>query len=229
MTADAVVAAVSDAFEDCARRSIATRGRFACAVAGGSVAERVCPVLAMKRLPWSAVDVFLADERVVPLDDAASNARAVRAAWIDPLGSSAPCFHEMPTGDASLEQLATEAERELLRVLGTPPVLDVVLLGVGPDGHVASLFPDHPLIGRREAWVTAVDNAPKPPPRRLSLSLRTLAAGRSIWFIAFGPEKAAALREARTDPASTLPVAVVARSGPPVRWFLDDAADGARV
>ncbi len=113
------------------------------------------------------------------------------------------------------------ASSTLCAVAGTPPQLDVVLLGVGPDGHVASLFPEVPGWRDSSAWVVAVHGAPKPPPERLSLGLATLAAAQEIWFVAFGAEKAAAIAEARAVPDSPLPVAVVARSGPPVRWFLD--------
>ena len=137
---------------------------------------------------------------------------------------AAPTVHDLVTHDGPLEQLAAEAERELVRQLGTPPALDLVVLGVGSDGHVASLFPDHPVIGRRDAWVVAVEDAPKPPPHRLSLSARALAAARSIWIVAFGAEKARVIHEARTDAGSRLPLAAVVRGGPPVRWFLDDGA-----
>jgi 6-phosphogluconolactonase len=106
-------------------------------------------------------------------------------------------------------------------VTGTPPHLDLVLLGVGPDGHVASLFPGSPGWRGSSAWVLAVHDAPKPPPDRLSLGLATFSAASEIWFVAFGAEKAAAIAEARVEPHSPLPVAVVARSGPRVRWFLD--------
>ena len=104
---------------------------------------------------------------------------------------------------------------------GTP--LDVVHLGLGPDGHVCSLFPGHALLGEKTRLVASLDDAPKPPPTRLSLGVATLSAARAVWFIAFGAEKAAAIAAAR-HPTSTLPAAIVAQRSRETRWFLDAAA-----
>lgn len=193
---------------------------------GGSVAARVYPRLARLPLPWTNIDLFLADERLVGSDHPDSNALAVRQYWLDHLAAARPLFHPMPTIGVSAEDAARAASHTLCAIAGDPPQLDLVILGVGPDGHVASLFPG--LLEWRTStdWVLAVHNAPKPPPDRLSLGLASLAAAREIWFVAFGAEKAAAIAEARADARSLLPLAVVARSGPHVRWFLDRAASG---
>jgi 6-phosphogluconolactonase len=97
---------------------------------------------------------------------------------------------------------------------------------MGPDGHVASLFPSHAVLECLDVWVAGVSDAPKPPASRVTLTRATLTHAREIWVIAFGAEKAAAAASARRDPTSTLPVAMIARSGPLVRWFLDAAAAG---
>jgi 6-phosphogluconolactonase len=136
-----------------------------------------------------------------------------------------PTFHPMTTVGVRAEEAAQMAAMVLCGVAGTPPRLDLAILGVGPDGHVASLFPGSPDWRQSPAWVLAVHDAPKPPPDRLSLGLATLSAACELWFVAFGAEKAAAIREARAVPHSPLPVAVVARSGPRVRWFLDRDAE----
>ena len=188
---------------------------------GGSVASHVFPRLARQAVPWSIVDIFLADERLVAPDHPDSNVRAVRERWLERLQAVRPTLHPMTTVGVSAEEAARLASTILCGVAGTPPRLDLVLLGVGPDGHVASLFPSSPGWRDSPAWVLAVHDAPKPPPERLSLGLATLSASRELWFVAFGAEKAAAIAEARTVPHSPLPVAVVARSGPQVRWFLD--------
>jgi 6-phosphogluconolactonase len=220
-----IAAQVAEAFAD-AVSSAATAGRrFRCAVPGGSVASHVFPHLARQAAPWSIVDIFLADERLVAPDHRDSNARAVREQWLDHLDAERPTFHPMPTVGISAEEAARLGSSVLCRVAGTPPLLDLALLGVGSDGHVASLFPGSPGWRDSPAWVLAVHDAPKPPPERLSLGLATLSACRQLWFVAFGAEKAAAIAEARTMPHSPLPVAVVARSGPRVRWFLDGAAE----
>jgi 6-phosphogluconolactonase len=224
VTPELVAAQVAQAFADAVTGAATAGRRFCCAVPGGSVASRVFPRVALQALPWSIVDIFLADERLVAPDHPDSNARAVREYWLDHLGAVRPTFHPMTTVGVSAAEAARLASTELCRVAGTPPRLDLVLLGVGPDGHVASLFPGSPDWRESSAWVLAVHDAPKPPPDRLSLGLAALSASREIWFVAFGAEKAAAIAEARTEPHSPLPVAVVAGSGPRVRWFLDRAA-----
>ena len=227
MNADSVAAAVAAAFAETASLSIASTGRFLCAVPGGSVAERVLPHLVYAGVDWRSVDVWLADERRVPADDRESNARAVREHWLDRLAAGErPRLHGLHTPDRLTADAVASATRDLLAVAGTPPRLDLIVLGVGPDGHVASLFPSHDTLRRSPDWILAVDDAPKPPPARLSLGLPTLASARAIWFVAFGAGKAGVVAEARTSPDSPLPAAVVARSGPAIRWFLDDEASG---
>lgn len=189
------------------------------------MASHVFPRLARQGVPWSIVDIFLADERIVAPDHPDSNARAVREQWLERLSGARPAFHPMTPVGVSADEAARLASTTLCDVAGTPPRLDLVLLGVGPDGHVASLFPGSTAWRESSAWVLAVHDAPKPPPDRLSLGLATLSASREIWFVAFGAEKAAAIAEARAVPHSPLPVAVVARSGPRVRWFLDRDAE----
>jgi 6-phosphogluconolactonase len=92
---------------------------------------------------------------------------------------------------------------------------------MGPDGHVCSLFPGHPLLRERTRLVAEITNSPKPPPRRLTLTMPVLSAARAIWVGAFGKQKAPIIREAIEDPTSQLPVALAARSGPPAVFFLD--------
>jgi 6-phosphogluconolactonase len=224
MTSDIVAAEVAEAFAELVTRAAAAGRRFHCAVPGGSVAAKVLPRIARQALPWSIVELSLADERFVDPEHPDSNARAVREHWLDRLDDVRPMFHPMPTIGVNVDEAARMASAVLCASAGTPPRLDLVILGVGPDGHVASLFPHLPGWRNSPDWVLAVHDAPKPPALRLSLGLATLAASREIWFVAFGPEKAAAVAEARGMPQSPLPVAVVARSGPQVRWFLDRAA-----
>lgn len=224
MTPAAVADEVARAFAELVRTRLEGQPRFACAVPGGSVATVVFPVLARLRVPWHRIDVFLADERFVPPSSPDSNARSAEVQLVSQVAGERPRLHLMPT-DGDPDDAACRAGAALCAVAGSPPVLDLVMLGVGPDGHVASLFPDRDDWLRRPDWVIAVHDAPKPPATRLSLGLATLAAARALWFVAFGAEKAAAVAAAR-DPASNLPAAVVARRGRAARWFLDAAAGG---
>lgn len=221
VTRDEVAAAVAAAFGALARDTVARGRRFVCAVPGGSVATTVFPALARQDVPWPEVDILLADERRVPPDHPDANQRAVRERWLAHIEGPPPAFYPMPTVGISGVEAARIAGETLRAVAGTPPRIDLAILGVGPDGHVASLFPDSPGWRENPAWVLAIADAPKPPPGRLSLGLPALAAARQIWFVAFGREKAAAIAEAQGDPRSPLPVAVVARAGPRVRWYLD--------
>jgi 6-phosphogluconolactonase len=213
------------AFEGAARRATAARGGFACAVPGGSVAEAFFPALVPAAVDWARLHVFFSDERAVPLEHPDSNAGLARRVWLDAVPLDRSHVHPLHRPGLPVEQAAADAERDLVSVLGSPPRLDLVLLGMGPDGHVASLFPGHPAL-REPGFVLALRDAPKPPRERLSLGLAALAAAREIWIAAFGAEKAEAAREALEAPESRLPVALALRSGPPVRCFLDPAAAG---
>lgn len=224
MTVDDVAAEVARSFASHCRAAVEERGRFACAIPGGSVSDRVLPHVAALDLPWQAVDLFWVDERFVPVTSPDSNLGGAKRRWLDGLPPPGPRVHGMAAGDRTPEETAAAAESDLIETLGRPSRLDLAILGVGPDGHVASLFPGHPALEIADRLVAVVRDAPKPPPLRLTLTVNALAAAREIWIVAFGKEKADVLRNARTDPASRLPVAIVARSGPVVRWFLDDGA-----
>jgi 6-phosphogluconolactonase len=232
----APVAALADAFarrcEEVAARTIAARGRFALAVPGGSVAGAFLPVLARAELPWERVALFWVDERAVPATDPRSNYGAARRLW---LGASAasrvtwhPLFDGAASGDASaahvaLAHAAREQGRELERLLGAPPAPDVVLLGVGEDGHVASLFPGHPALAVTDTWVVAVYDAPKPPACRLTMTLPVLTGAPTVVIAAFGAGKREAVRGALSG--ADTPVGRVARAAR-VELLLDPDAAG---
>jgi 6-phosphogluconolactonase len=221
-THEALARLLAGRFEKAVRDAVRARSRFACAMPGGSVAEVFFPALARLDLPWPQVHVFFGDERAVPPSDPDSNLGLARRLWLDAVPAT---VHPMPAAEADLAAAATSYAAELRAVLGDPPRLDVALLGMGPDGHVCSLFPGHPLLRDRTRWVAEITDSPKPPPRRLTLTMPVLSVARAIWVGAFGKPKAAIIREAIQDPTSQLPVALAARSGPPVVFFLDpDAA-----
>ncbi len=219
-----IAAEVASTLADRARAAIARGQRFALAVPGGSVATAVFPRLPGFAIDWSLVDVTVVDERLVDPSDPASNLGLARMLWLDRVPRPGPRILAPPVALGSPELVAEEWQRILVDALGSPPRLDVALLGVGPDGHVASLFPGHPGVARHDAWAIGIDDAPKPPPRRVTLTMRTLEEAAEIRIVAFGAEKADVLAQARHDPTSTLPVALVARRPAAVRWFLDAAA-----
>ena len=212
------------------RLSAATRDspsrRFSFALPGGSTAETLLPALARAPLDWSRFEFFWGDERAVAPDHPDSNYGLCRRLFLEPIGAPPGRVHRMVAEGPDLEAAARDHEGVLATVLGDPPVLDFVLMGMGPDGHVCSLFPGHPALREVSRRVIAVSDSPKPPPRRITLSLPVLESARVVCVAAFGESKAAALQMALEDPASSLPAALVARRLGKTLFLLDPAAAG---
>jgi 6-phosphogluconolactonase len=134
----------------------------------------------------------------------------------------------MPADGQNLNAAALEYSHEITRVLGSTPRFDVVLLGVGPDGHIASLFPEHVGLAEEQKLVLPIVDAPKPPPRRLTLTLPVLTSSKCVIVMALGGSKAAVMREALTQQDSQLPVSLVLQRSPRSLVLLDEEA-GARL
>lgn len=211
--------------EDCVRRVRAERRAFTLAIPGGSVATRCFPRLATLPLDWSKIELFWVDERAVPPAHADSNYGLARRLWLGPAKVPEERIHRMAGEAVDLELAAREYEAELTGLAGDPPRLDYVLLGAGSDGHIASLFPGHRALRERRP-VFAITDAPSPLPRRLTLSLPVLTSAARVVVVAFGRSKLRVLRQALTNPASTAPVARIAREAPSCLFLLDEAASG---
>lgn len=210
-----------------ARDALARRARFTIAIPGGSVATTCFARLARLELDWTLIEFFWTDERAVAASSPDSNYAIAHALWLGPANVPAGCIHRMPGEAPDLGRAARSYALELEGVAGTPPRLDYALLGAGPDGHVASLFPGHPaLLDPRP--VLAIEDAPKPPPRRLTLSLPVLASAERVTIVALGKEKAHMAREALEGMVSPLPVARLAREARSCLFLLDREA-GSRV
>lgn len=205
-------------------RAVAERGFFALALPGGSVATAFFPALAASGIDWTRADFFFGDERAVPESDPDSNAGLARRLWLGPAGVSEARVHPVETDAPTLALAAQRYADTLTRVLGTPPRLDVALLGVGPDGHVCSLFPGHAALAAR-GWTAEVADAPKPPPRRVTLTLPTLAAAGLVVVVALGASKAPVMREALAG--ADLPVTRALRAARRALVLLDPEAAGA--
>lgn len=211
--------------EACVAHAAREPRAFTLAIPGGSVATRCFPRLATLPIDWSKIEFFWVDERAVtPFHEQSNYASAARA-WLGPAAVPTARVHRMAGEGADLELAAREYEAELTSVAGDPPRLDYVLLGVGPDGHVASLFPGHRAL-RETRPVLAITDAPSPLSRRLTLSLPVLTNAARAVIVAFGRSKSEVLREALSNPASTLPVARIAREAPSCLFLLDEAASG---
>ena len=194
-----------------AERMLRLRDKFVFALCGGSVAETFVPAFAAAKVDWSRVDLFWLDERAVPSDHADSNYGAAWRAGLDALPLARARVHPLEADDGDLEGSAERAEWALRNAAGAPPRIDLALAGVGPDGHVASLFPGPAALEEGTRWVVPVTDSPKLPLRRLTVTLPVFAVVDLLVVGAFGAEKADVVRAALQAPDSELPVARAAR------------------
>jgi 6-phosphogluconolactonase len=196
--------------------SIAERGSCALGVAGGRTPDPVYRELASgSSIDWQQVDVFFGDERAVPPDHPDSNYRMVHLALLSRVPIPAAQVHRMEAERADRETAAREYERAL------PPRLDVLVLGMGADGHTVSLFPGSAALEERHRLVVPVVG-PKPPAERLTITPPVIEAARKVAVIATGDDKAAMVARAIDGPFAPTAVPVqLARRGV---WFLDQAA-----
>lgn len=218
---DALAAELVARTVDAAAHAIAARGRFVVALTGGSAASALYPVLAQAPLPWSSIDVVFGDERCVPPAHADSNYRLAVETLLGRVAIPPERVHRVPTEEPP-ERAAALYGEILERVCGG--VIDVVHLGMGPDGHVCSLFPGHALLDDEVRLVASLTDSPKPPSSRVTLTRAALARARELWFLVAGNTKAEAVREAILDPHATTPAARVHRAHAQSVWLLDEPA-----
>lgn len=199
------------------------RGSAHLALSGGSTPARTYELLADAVAHWSAIEVWFADERCVAPEDEQSNYRLAADTLLGPAGIPAACVHRMH-GELGPEKGADAYARELAgRFAPGAPELDVVVLGIGPDGHVASLFPGAPTLEAPEdALALAVHESPKPPPERITLSLPVLRAARGCVLLAVGASKADAVSAMLGEPSAHVPASLLRRERLTV--IVDDAA-----
>jgi 6-phosphogluconolactonase len=234
-TAAAVAEAAADRVVAAARNAIRRRGRCLLALSGGSMPRFVYPLLAasprVDSVDWSRVEFFWGDERAVPPDDPDSNFGLARSLLLDHLPGVRPdAVHRMPADGPDRESAAAAYEAELGRAFrarpgsSPPPRFDLVWLGMGRDGHTASLFAGASAVDERRRWVipcTAGSGAVVA--KRMTFTLPLINAARQVLFVVAGADKAAPLRSVRSG-SSELPAARVrARS---TLWLLDAAAAG---
>lgn len=200
---------------------------------GGTIADTVHREVARlapdSSVDWSRVVIWWGDERFVASTSDDRNARQARSALLDHLPLDPANVHEVPASDevASVEESAA-AYSAAMRSQGAG-FFEVLMLGVGPDGHIASLFPGHPDAEIADAIAVAVHDSPKPPPLRVSLTFEAMDRAKAVWFLVSGSEKAAAVAAAVTVPASAggdrreIPARGVVGTEETV-WLLDAAA-----
>jgi 6-phosphogluconolactonase len=227
---DALSRAAAEELQEIAKAAVAARGSCSIALSGGSTPKRLFQLLAAsgrEALPWDQIDLWWGDERTVPPDHADSNYRMAKETLIDPLQLPAQRVHRIAGELPDHAAAAAAYERELTTALGTPPVLDLVLLGMGPDGHTASLFPGSPALGETKRSVVAnpVDSpVTKGPTTRITLTAPAINAARHIRFLVAGADKADSLAQVLKGPRNptTYPSQLIA--GSDLAWLVDGAA-----
>lgn len=226
---EALSLAVAAALAEDVRSIVGQRGRCSLVLAGGTTPRRMYELLAERfaaAVPWPQVDLFWGDERYVPPDDPQSNYGMARRVLLEHLPVPSGNVHPMPTHCADPGDAAAAYEaliRDYFR--GRPPRFDLLLLGMGADGHVASLFPRHPALRVRARWVVAA-TVPADPPQRLTLTLPLINQAAAVIFLVAGAAKADAVRRAlqpgmRVD---DVPASGVRPAAGTVAWWLDAAA-----
>ncbi|MFC0040931.1 6-phosphogluconolactonase [Actinomadura rayongensis] len=229
--ADVLAAAVAARLVAALTDAQATRGSASVVLTGGGVGTSVLAALerspARDAIDWGRLDVWWGDERFLPSGDPERNETGARAALLDHVPLDPARVHPMPATDGpdgdDVDKAAARYAAELRGSDGLVPSFDVLLLGIGPDAHVASLFPGNEAL-RDEGVATAVRDSPKPPPTRISLTFPVLRAAREVWVLAAGAGKAEAVGRSLSgaDPAEA--PAAGARGRHRTLFLLDAAA-----
>lgn len=198
------------------------------ALTGGSIAVDIYAAAASVDpgpLDWSRVDFWWGDERYVPADSDLRNDKAAERALLDKVGADPARVHAMPAADEVYADVheAAAAYGEALRADGSGE-FDLVLLGLGPDGHVASLMPGMPQLHVDDAIAVGVTGSPNPPPERVSLTFPALNRTREVWFLVSTEEKADAVASALADDGSVEETPARGMHCPNTTWWLDRPA-----
>lgn len=232
--ADAIAARLVDVVTS----AVAQRGVCHLVLTGGSMGSATLEALGRRGvtdLPWNQVHLWWGDERFLPAGDAERNETQARAALLDELDIPAENIHAVAASDGAFGddlEAAAQAYAEELSGYATSPLgvpdVDVVMLGMGPDTHVASLFPGHASTQVEDVTVLAEHDSPKPPPQRVSLTFPALNAGREVWLMIAGADKQDAVAAASSSSDRTAHPASGVHGRETTIWWLDEAAAGQR-
>jgi 6-phosphogluconolactonase len=230
---DALAAAAGERLIGVIEAAVAARGRALIVLTGGGNGNRLLRYLGPQsgRIDWAKVHLFWGDERYVTEDDDERNDKQAREELLDHIDIPARNVHAMLAADGELGNdlaAAALAYEQLLAANAEPgdpaPNFDVHLLGVGPEGHINSLFPGTPAVREKTRLVVGVEDSPKPPPQRITLTLPAIQRSREVWLLVSGEEKAEAVAAAigGADPVSVPAAGAIGREH--TVWFLDNQA-----
>ncbi len=232
-TLEALSRAAAAEFARLAAAGVGAHGHFKVALTGGSTPRRLYELLAQpslrRQVPWDRVEIFWGDERAVPPGHPQSNYRMAHEALLHAVEVDPARVHRMPAERADLDAAAREYQAEMARACGVdpggpPPRLDLVLLGMGADGHVASLFPGTAALAEVVRWVVGND-VPQLAARRMTVTLPLLNRAAHVVFVVAGAAKAEALGTVLDEErADSLPAGRVRPSDGSVVWLVDRAA-----
>lgn len=230
----AVQQAAAERIVSIAQAQVATKHSFSIALSGGTVVRGLHRCLASEplrsQMPWQHVYVLWGDERYVPVDDPHSNYRLAQETLLEHVPIPREQIYPVPTFYADPHEAAAVYARQVQQILAmSQGQIDVMVMGMGADGHTASLFPYHPaLYLPQDMLVTVVEHAPKPPPLRISLTPTTLNRAAHVLFLVTGKDKAEMLREVLRGPydPQRLPAQLVRPTHGTLTWFVDTAAAG---
>ena len=212
-----------------------SRGQADIVLTGGSMGSAVLVSLgrspAKDTIDWRYLNLWWGDERFLPAGDPERNETQAREALLDAVPLDPSRVHPMPASDGpdgtDVDAAAARYAEELAAAAPPGhgvPEFDVVMLGLGPDAHVASLFPEHPALHERDASTIGVRGAPKPPPIRVSMTFPSLCAARDVWFLVSGPDKAGAVGLALSGAGQLQAPAAGVTGMRSTTWLLDRAA-----
>lgn len=230
---DALVRAAGDRLAAAIATAIERRGLAWVVLTGGGTGIGLLTVLGSHPVDWSRVHLFWGDDRFVPADDDERNEKQAREALLDHIDIPAANIHPMPASDGEFGDdidAAAAAYQTMLADLsetgGATPVFDVHLLGMGGEGHINSLFPHTAAVREADRMVVGVIDSPKPPPRRITLTLPAVRRSRQVWLVVSGEAKAGAVGAAVAGADPDEVPAAGARGSEQTVWLVDTAAAG---
>ena len=240
-----VAVEVATVVANAARAAISARGNFVIAIAGGSLVKMLGAMATLPGIEWQKWTVLWVDERCVPHTDSESNYGGAAKAWLSKV--DIPAEQILAIDQAAMEgagydnepavaeaaAIAYETRLHALDHSVLPrneaglPIIDLALLGLGPDGHICSLFPDHPLLtDPSNRWVLPISDSPKPPPARITLSLPVVNAATNVVLVGTGAAKQEPVFRTFSERTCSLPCALARPSAGLPLWILDPDAAG---
>ncbi|KAK8858638.1 6-phosphogluconolactonase [Kwoniella newhampshirensis] len=231
-TTDVLVDSLANFVVKAQRDAVEKRGKFTIALSRGTLAANLRGLVGQENVQWDKWEVFFCDEAAVPLESPDSNYHSNIVSFLSHVPIPPNQIHTIdPSLLDDLEELADQYEKQLIDHFAKSnaaryPTFDLMLLGMGPDGETASLFPGHELLSEKDAWVSYIEDAPRGPKRRVTMTLPVLTHCYRAVFVVTGGEKAEMLHSILDEPEIGLPCSRVRPASPGlVFWFADaDAA-----